>query len=109
MLKKTITWRKLPDSRNEDAEASEYEVYDSDTGATIGVFASREAAENDLCVDNRCLLDLGLEPTTLRGQLLGEIIDVAQRYADRCDETRIVSTSQWVRPQTPDGDRALAV
>ena len=46
MLKKTITWRKLPDSRNEDAEASEYEVYDSDTGATIGVFASREAAEN---------------------------------------------------------------
>ncbi|MEA3253273.1 MAG: hypothetical protein U9Q35_17295 [Pseudomonadota bacterium] len=48
MLKKTITWRKLPDSRNEDAEASEYEVYDSDTGATIGVFASREAAENEV-------------------------------------------------------------
>ena len=67
----------------------------------------REAAETDLCVDNACLLDLGLEPTTLRGSLLTEIIDVAQRYADRCDHTRIVSTSQWVRSAGP-ARRALA-
>lgn len=46
MLKKTITWRKLPDTPN--AESPEYEVYDSDTGATIGVFASREAAEEEV-------------------------------------------------------------
>lgn len=70
------------------------------TGAPIRHMANprREAAENDLCVDNRCLLDLGLEPTTLRGALLTEIVDVAQRYADRCDTSRIVATSQWVQP-----------
>ena len=72
------------------------------TGANIVNLPNprREASENDLCVDNACLLDLGLDPTTLRDSLLSEIIDIAQHYAHRCDESRILSTSQWVRPRT---------
>jgi UDP-sulfoquinovose synthase len=58
-------------------------------------------------VDNACLLDLGLDPTTLRDNLLSEIIDVAQLYAHRCDESRILSTSPWVRPR-PSHAEAIA-
>ncbi|WP_136068295.1 hypothetical protein [Modicisalibacter radicis] len=58
MLKKTITWRKLPDPHN--VEAPKYEVYDSDTGATIGVFDDREAAEDEVARMNRSDVE-GLE------------------------------------------------
>ncbi|MDW5376133.1 hypothetical protein R6258_04290 [Halomonas sp. HP20-15] len=51
MLKKTITWRELPDPHN--VETAKYEVYDSDTGATIGMFDSREAAEEEVARMNR--------------------------------------------------------
>lgn len=51
MLKRTITWRKLPDPHG--AEAPKYEVYDSDTGTSIGVFDSREAAEDEVASMNR--------------------------------------------------------
>ena len=80
------------------------------TGARIAYLDNprREAAENDLCVDNACLLHLGLEPTTLRGSLLNEIIDIAQRYADRCDDARIVATSQWVQPREQPRQRAAS-
>lgn len=80
------------------------------TGANIDYLDNprREASENDLCVDARCLIDLGLEPTTLRDDLLGEIVDVAERYADRCDRSRIVSTSQWVHSRPGRRAQALA-
>ncbi|GAB3675345.1 NAD-dependent epimerase/dehydratase family protein [Salinisphaera aquimarina] len=80
------------------------------TGAHIAYLPNprREAAANDLCVDARCLLDLGLEPTTLRDNLLTEIVDVAERYADRCDRSRIPSTSQWVRTSRVEQSSALA-
>lgn len=56
-----------------------------------------EAGRNDLTVEARQLLDLGLEPTTLREGLLTEIVDVARRYRDRCDVERIPCASRWVR------------
>jgi len=54
-----------------------------------------EASENDLNVENRCLLDLGLLPTALQEGLLTELIDIAGRYSDRCDRSRVPCTSRW--------------
>jgi UDP-sulfoquinovose synthase len=62
-----------------------------------------EAAENDLHVENRQLLNLGLEATTLEDGLLKEVTDIAARYRDRCDLSKIPARSQWRRtaPETP--------
>lgn len=54
-----------------------------------------EALENDLRVENRQFLDLGLDPITLSEGLLEEVIDVARRYADRCDPAKIIADSTW--------------
>jgi len=76
------------------------------TGATVALLPNprKEAIENDLIVDNRCLIDLGLQPTTLSDGLLKEVVDVARRWADRCDRRRIPCVSAWTATQA----RALA-
>lgn len=66
----------------------------------------REDAENDLFVRNDLFLDLGLEPTTLEAGLLTEVTEVARRYADRADLSKIPATSTWTRENQP-GDPAL--
>jgi hypothetical protein len=48
MLKQTITLREVSDP--EDASRSQFEVYDSDTGTSLGIYDSREAAQAE--VDN---------------------------------------------------------
>src|SRR5690242_5022137 len=55
----------------------------------------READENDLEVTNDQFLALGLQPTTLTGNLLDEIVGIAERYRDRADVTKIISRSVW--------------
>ena len=55
----------------------------------------KEAAENDLQVANDGLLRLGLKPTRLSEGLMGEVIDVVRRYANRCDTAKVVATSRW--------------
>ncbi|HRP46021.1 MAG TPA: NAD-dependent epimerase/dehydratase family protein [Trueperaceae bacterium] len=67
----------------------------------------REDAENDLFVRNDLFLDLGLHPTTLEAGLLTEVTDVARKYADRADPSKIPATSTWTRENRP-GDPALA-
>lgn len=56
-----------------------------------------EAPENELFVKNERLLDLGLKPTTLSQGLLQEVTDVAQKYAHRCDKSKIPCTSVWIQ------------
>ena len=66
-------------------------------GADIGevVNPRAEAAENSLHARNEHLINLGLEPTMLASGLLQESVDVAQKYADRVDVSRIPCTSYW--------------
>jgi UDP-sulfoquinovose synthase len=54
-----------------------------------------EAPENDLVVENRQLLELGLAPITLEDGLLQEVTEIAQKYADRVDAEHIPARSLW--------------
>src|SRR5215471_11582123 len=55
----------------------------------------REAEENDLTVRNDQFLALGLQPTTLSEGLLDEGREIAARYRDRVDPSKIVCRSVW--------------
>jgi UDP-sulfoquinovose synthase len=67
------------------------------TGSEIAYLPNprREAEENDLAVRNDQFLALGLQPTTLSEGLLEEITDIASRYKDRVDPTKIIARSVW--------------
>jgi UDP-sulfoquinovose synthase len=73
------------------------------TGAEIAYLPNprKEADENDLVVRNDQFLALGLDPTTLEDGLLGEIVDVAQKYAYRIDRSRIPCVSAWTKDIAP--------
>jgi UDP-sulfoquinovose synthase len=55
----------------------------------------READENDLVVRNDQFIALGLKPTTLSEGLLEEGTEIASKYKDRADVTKIMARSVW--------------
>ncbi len=71
------------------------------TGAEINYLPNprNEAVENDLIVDNKCFIELGLNPTTLDNGLLEEVVEVAKKYSKRCDLKRIPCVSSWTKKQ----------
>ena len=67
------------------------------TGAEVALLPNprKEAVENELNVTRDRFLGLGLNPTTLSEGLLEEVRDIAKRYADRADTTKIIARSVW--------------
>lgn len=87
------------------------------TGAKIAWLPNprKEAAENDLVVRNEKFRALGLEPITLADGLLGEVVEVARKYAHRIDRSRVPAVSAWTKDiatrieTDPEGKRLKSV
>src|ERR1019366_838593 len=69
------------------------------TGVEVALLPNprREAVENELNVNRDKFLALGLNPTKLSAGLLEEARDIAMRYKDRADTTKIIVRSVWRR------------
>ncbi|MEO9246952.1 NAD-dependent epimerase/dehydratase family protein [Citricoccus nitrophenolicus] len=71
------------------------------TGAEVAMVPNprKESAENELHVVNDTFLDLGLNPTTLSEGLLLEVEQIAEKYKDRADLSKVPATSLWTAEQ----------
>ena len=69
----------------------------SKTGTDIGHLENprKEATSNSLRVSNQGLRSLGFEPIRLTDNLMAEIEETVGKYADRLDESVILSNARW--------------
>ncbi|MHB2029868.1 MAG: NAD-dependent epimerase/dehydratase family protein [Acidimicrobiales bacterium] len=73
------------------------EMISAMTGVEVALLPNprREAVENELNVSREKFLELGLNPTRLSEGLLEESRDIALRYKDRADTSKIIARSVW--------------
>jgi UDP-sulfoquinovose synthase len=46
-------------------------------------------------VSNKKFCNLGLNPITVEFGLMDEVVNIAQKYQDRCDRTKVLPSSFW--------------
>lgn len=67
------------------------------TGCGVRFLANprKEDAQNELDVSNKKFCNLGLNPITLDERLLDEVVNIAGKYQERCDKTKVLPSSFW--------------
>lgn len=71
----------------------------------------QEDAENELDVANDKFKSLGLDPILLDSAkgLLTEVTEIANKYADRCDRSKVISKSYWNKARAVAAGNAPAI
>jgi UDP-sulfoquinovose synthase len=73
------------------------------TGAEIAFVDNprKEAPENTLSVSNKSFRGLGLEPMLLEDSLLGETLEIVERFKHRANLAAVPATSVWTAQNRP--------